>query len=155
MQQQYDDRQSWESISRIIQDQQRVSDKISKLIEALASDVGRMNEGTQKLAVLMTRVERLEAQVESHEEKRSACMDGVTERFAVADRKREENKDRITSLERDVTQRLTVIKDTITDQFSTMKEKAAYSAGKYGAVTALIVSIVTMILGWVISHAHK
>lgn len=162
------------TIFSLLVKQQRVSEQTNRLIESMVSDVGKAREQSEKLAILANRVENLERACMEFERRRTECIASVLDQFRAAEIKREENKDRIAQLERDLSRQMGSLKsefakelqrvdeemrDRLDDSVnpvetlvSELREKIAFNAGKYGGMAALIVSLVMMLIQWVMTH---
>lgn len=154
--------------------QQRLSENTSKLVESMVSDVGKFREHSERLAIVSNKLDTLEKVVSDYDRRRADCIQQVTDQFRESEVKREQNKDRTVALEQALANQVLTLRNDLTarlrDQekdllekidekhdetveiLTTVREKVASLAGKYGAIVAGVVSIGMMILKWVIDH---
>lgn len=151
------------TIFNLIVKQQAVSEQTNRLVEGIMNDVSKVREQSERLAILVNRVETMERAVAELSKLRNDCVSGLTEQIKSLDQKREENKDRITQVEqrigREISQlRSDYMKDLdnqmnpVEAVISELREKVALNAGKYGGAVALVISLVMMLIQWVMSH---
>lgn len=162
------------TIFSLLVKQQRVSEQTNRLIKSMVSDVSKAREQSEKLAILANRVENLERASMEFERRRNDCIASVLEQFRAVEIKREENKDRIAQLERDLSRQIGSLKaefakelqrsdeelrdkldesvNPVESLVSELREKIAFNAGKYGGIVALVISLLMMLVQWVITH---
>lgn len=162
------------TIFQLLIKQQRVSEQTNRLIESMVGDVSKAREQSERLAILINRVENLERGQVDFERRRTECMASVVEQFRDLDGKREQNKDKISQVEQSLLQQIATLKaemqkdlkrsdeelrervdqtvDPVEKLIGEMREKIAFSAGKYGGLVALIISLVAMLLQYVLTH---
>lgn len=156
-----------QTLFQLIVKQQQVSEQTNRLVQDMLSDIrGAQNLG-EKIAILINRVETLERG-------RTECMGSVMAQLRDLDSKRELNKDRIAQVEQLCVQQVATLKaemqkdlkrsdeelrervdqtvDPVEKLIGEMREKIAFSAGKYGGLVALIISLVAMLLQYVLTH---
>lgn len=156
-----------QTLFQLIVKQQQVSEQTNRLVQDMLTDVrGAQNLG-EKLAILSNRVENLERG-------RTECMGSVMAQLRDLDSKRELNKDRIAQVEQSCLQKLSSLKadlqrelqqsdeelrervdqtvDPVEKLIGEMREKIAFNAGKYGGIVALVISLVTLLLQYILNH---
>ena len=143
--------------------QQKVSEQTNQLVESMLQDVRKAREQSERLAILANRVETLERAQTDWDRKRTECMVSVNEQLRDLEVKREQNKDKIYELEQSLLNRLSTLKsevhsdlksavDPVGSVVGELREKIAFSAGKYGAVVALVISMVMMLVQYLLTH---
>jgi hypothetical protein len=147
--------------------QQAVSEQTNRLVQSMLDDVRGAQQIGEKIAILINRVETIER---SHNE----CIVSITGQLRDLELKREQNKDRIAKLEQDLTCQMMDSRTEFTREIkrldeglrnrldesvnpmekiiAELREKIAYSAGKYGAGVALIISLLMMLLQYILTH---
>lgn len=162
------------TILSLLVKQQRLSENTSKLVESMVSDVGKFREQSERLAIVSNKLDTLEKTVTDYDRRRADCIQQVTEQFRQSELKREANKDRTVALEQALSSQIASLKiemdgklraqekdlikmmeekhDETIEVMTTIREKIATLAGKYGAIVAGVVSIGMMILKWIIDH---
>lgn len=157
------DRDPLQAIYQLLLRQQNISEETNRLVDALVADVGRARDHGERIAILCSRIEHIEKSHVEWDRKRSECMASVSEQLKQIETRREAIKDRVSQLEQSMIRELSECKERIRvtiDQsitpveriVSELREKVAMNAGKYGAIVALITSVLFMLLQWVISH---
>jgi len=162
------------TIFQLLVKQQRVSEQTNRLVESMVNDVSKAREQSEKIAILVNRVENLERSALEFDRRRTECVASVVEQFRDLEAKREQNKDRIAQLEQELTRQISSLKAEIGKEIqrsdeelrhgveeavrpiqkdvSDLREKIAYNGGKYGGIVALVISLIMMLIQWVISH---
>lgn len=162
------------TIFQLLVKQQRVSEQTNRLVESMVSDVSKAREQSEKIAILSNRVENLERSMLDFDRRRTQCIASLVEQFRDLEMKREQNKDRICQVEQELTRQLLACKSDLAKEIqrsdeelrdrvdesvnpvekiiSELREKIAFNAGKYGAMVALVISILMMLIQWVINH---
>jgi DNA anti-recombination protein RmuC len=151
------------TIFNLIVKQQAVSEQTNRLVEGIMNDVSKVREQSEKLAILMNRVENMERSVTELAKLRNDCISAVTDQIKALDQKREENKDRIARVEQQFNRDLSELRsdymkdldkqmNPVETIISELREKIAFNAGKYGGAVALVISLVMMLIQWTISH---
>lgn len=153
---------------KLLYDQQKTSERTGSLVESMAMDMVRFREQSEKIAIITSRIDSMEDDIHNMEIKRTSCAQSMADQIRQLEQKREQNKDSINSVEHKLTMQIGVIKDRMQENIQTMdaritaklddlKEKLAYSSGKYGGIVALLTSLIAMALNWILSHGipHK
>ena len=154
-----------QSIYQLLLRQQKISEDTARLVDSMVSDVGRSRDHGERLAIILNRLDNLEHMAGDWERKRTECSASIYQQLQQLEVKREANKDRMLALEASVARDINECREktrAILDQainpvetcLTELREKVATSAGKYGAIVALITSVLLMLLQWVISHPH-
>lgn len=152
------------AIFQLLKEQHRVSERTGELVESIVRDISRLREQSERVAILMNRMDGIEKAMGDFDEKRMACLENVAENFRMAEDKRERNKDKIVELgqkffdqciqirEQFSTKIQVIEKDCsekirgLESQITTTREKVAYSAGGYGAIAAILASLISFLL---------
>lgn len=152
------------AILQLLRDQQKTSERTADLVESMTRELGvRFREQSERIAIITSRLEALEDDVNDFEQKRTSCIQTVNEQLRNLEQKREQNKDSINAVEQKLTQQINVVKDKVQENIQAVenrlsvklgevKEKMAYSSGKYGAIAALVTSLIMMALNWILAH---
>lgn len=151
------------TIFNLIVKQQAVSEQTNRLVEGIMNDVSKVREQSERLAILVNRVETMERAVAELAKLRNDCVAGLTEQIKSLDQKREENKDRIAKVEQRISREISELRsdymkdldnqmNPVEAVISELREKVALNAGKYGGAVALVISLVMMLIQWVMSH---
>lgn len=152
------------AILQLLRDQQKTSERTGDLVESMTRELGvRFREQSERIAIITSRLEALEDDVHEFEQKRASCIQTVNEQLRSLEQKREQNKDSINAVDQKLTQQINLVKDRVQENIQAVenrlsvklgevKEKMAYSSGKYGAVAALVTSLGMMILQWILAH---
>lgn len=152
------------TIFNLIVKQQRVSEQTNRLMEGIMTDVSKVRDQSEKLAILINRVETIERSIADMAKLRNDCITSMTEKIKMLDEKREQNKDRISMLEQQFNRQMGEIRsdymkdldkqiDPVEAVISDLREKVAFNAGKYGGIVALVISLIMMLVQWVITHS--
>lgn len=152
------------AILQLLRDQQKTSERTGDLVESMTRELGvRFREQSERIAIIASRLEALEDDVHEFEQKRASCIQTVNEQLRSLEQKREQNKDSINAVDQRLTQQINVVKDKVQENIQAVenrlsmklgevKEKMAYSSGKYGAIAALVTSLIMMALNWILAH---
>lgn len=172
------------SVLRMLQDQQKLTEKTSQLVENLTQDLSRLRGSSDQVGALQVRLESLEREAKNHLSDSKDCQERISRMLYALDGKREQNKDRIAELEKkheiDMSKlrtELETVIETVTDKvgskaeqtaekqgkdikenlqsFTEFKEKFAWQAGKFGAMAGIGMSILLFILKYLIESGHK
>jgi len=152
------------AIFQLLKEQQRVSERTGELVESIVRDISRLREQSERVAILMNRMDAIENAMADFDEKRMACLENVAESFRMAEDKRERNKDKIVELGQKFSDQCAQIREQFStkiqgiekdcsekirgleSQITTTREKVAYSAGGYGAIAAILASLISFLL---------
>jgi hypothetical protein len=152
------------AIFQLLQEQQRVSERTGELVESIVRDISRLREQSERIAILTNRMDGVEKAMEDFNEKRMACLENVAKSFRMADEKRERNKDKIIEISQQFSDQCIQIREQFSakiqviekdcsekirgleSQITTTREKVAYSAGGYGAIAAILASLISFLL---------
>jgi len=141
------------AIFQLLKEQQRVSERTGELVESIVRDISRLREQSERIAILTNRMDGVEKAMEDFNEKRMACLENVAENFRMAEDKRERNKDKIVELGQRFSDQCAQIREHVAtqirgleSQITTTREKVAYSAGVYGAIAAILASLISFLL---------
>lgn len=162
------------TILNLLVKQQRLSENTSKLVESMVSDVGKFREQSERIAIISNKIDGLERFTVDYEKIRNQCLQQMSEQFRQMELKREHNKDRINALEQAMTTNVAALREDFSERMrqqekallemiddeskeslkavSKIETEIGSMAGKYGAYSAVIISIGMMVLKWVIDH---
>lgn len=141
-----------QAIYQLLLKQQKLAEDTARLVDALVSDVGRTRDHSERLAIVMNRVDSIERMTAEWDRKRSECSSSVIQQIQQLETKREATKDRISQIELDLQRRMSDSINPVEKAISELREKIAFNAGKYGGIVALIISVLMMLVQWVIGH---
>lgn len=162
------------TIFQLLIKQQRVSEQTNRLIESMVSDVSKAREQSERLAILVNRVENIEKSQIEFDRRRVECVASVVDQFRDLDAKREANKDRIAQVEQELMKQISTMRSEIQKELqrsdeelrdkveesvnpverviSELREKIAFNAGKYGGIVALVISLLMMLMQYALTH---
>jgi hypothetical protein len=153
------------TILTLLTKQQRITEHTSRLVESMVTDVSRFREQSEKLAIMSNKLDTLEKLAADFDRKRLDCLQNVAEKFQKMEDKREQNKDRIGLVEKQLADRiheieLTLLNRTEDDRkelealISNVRVNVASVAARYGGVVAILVSLLVGLIQWALGHAH-
>ncbi|MHC1742982.1 MAG: hypothetical protein AB9873_08120 [Syntrophobacteraceae bacterium] len=154
------------TILTLLTKQQRIIEHTSRLVESRVADVGHFREQSERLAILTQKLDSLEKLAADFDKKRLDCIQNVAEQFRLLEEKREQNKDRIGLVEKQLADRvheieLALLNRTEDDRkelegmISNVCVDVASVAAKYGGVVAVLVSLLVGLIQWALGHAHS
>jgi hypothetical protein len=153
------------TILTLLTKQQRITEHTSRLIESMVADVSRFREQSERLAIMSNKLDTLERLAGDFDKKRMDCVQNVAEQFRLMEEKREQNKDRIGVVEKQLADRiheieLALLNRTEDDRkeleamISNVRVNVASVAAKYGGVVAVLVSLLVGLIQWALGHGH-
>jgi hypothetical protein len=153
------------TILTILTKQQQLTEHTSRLVESMVSDISRFREQSERFAIMSNKLDNLEKLAADFDKKRMDCLQNVTEQFRSMEEKREQNKDRIGLVEKQLADRiheieLALLNRTEDDRkelegmISNVRVNVASVAAKYGGVVAILVSLLVGLIQWALGHAH-
>jgi hypothetical protein len=153
------------TILTLLTKQQQITEHTSRLVENMVADVSRFREQSERLAIMSNKLDTLERLAVDFDRKRLDCLQHVADQFRSLDEKREQNKDRIGLVEKQLADRiheieLALLNRTEDDRkeleamISNVRVNVASVAAKYGGVVAILVSLLVGLIQWALGHAH-
>jgi hypothetical protein len=153
------------TILALLTKQQRIAEHTSRLVENMVADVSRFHEQSERLAIIAQKLDTLEKLAADFDKKRLDCLQNVAEQFRLLEEKREQNKDRIGLVEKQLADRiheieLALLNRTEDDRkeleamIANVRVNVASVAAKYGGVVAILVSMLMGVLQWALGHTH-
>ncbi|GKT06958.1 hypothetical protein DSTSK_02630 [Desulforhabdus sp. TSK] len=165
-----DDRDRDDLILDLIMRQQKASEQTGNLLESLMSEMARIRRQCEGIGALAARIENVERFLRSVDQQRLDTMAKCADEFRELNRKREEIKDGLASVERSLERQISAFRDDLvkdldlrdrelrakieaiesplSKSINELREKMAYSAGKYGGIAAVLVLVAQWVLGW-------
>jgi hypothetical protein len=153
------------TILTLLTKQQRITEHTSRLVENMVADVSRFREQSERLAIMTQKLDSLEKLAADFDKKRLDCIQNVAEQFRLLEEKREQNKDRIGLVEKQLADRIHEIelaslnrteddRKELEAMISNVRVNVATVAAKYGGVVAILVSLLVGLIQWALGHAH-
>lgn len=154
-----------DAVFQLLADQNTLAKKTGDLLECVLHDVHRYKEQVERLVHLETKIESVHKNIQDFERMRNDCISECEQRFKELEKRREENKDKITELALVRANDLALIKDLMNEKIDRAKAElvvkydatakdVATIAGKYGGLVAVILSLLMMLLQWIITNTH-
>jgi hypothetical protein len=142
-----------------------LTEHTSQLVESMVADFSRFREQSERLAIMSNKLDTQERLAADFDKKRMDCLQNVAEQFRSLEENREQNKDRIGLVEKQLADRiheigLAVLNRTEDDRkelealISNFRVNVASVAAKYGGVVAILVSLLVGLIHWALGHAH-
>lgn len=152
-----------QAIYQLLLKQQRIGEDTTGLVDSIVKDLAKTREYGERLAIIASRLETLERVTNEWDRKRNDCSTAILQQLQAIEAKREQTKDRIAQLESTMARevgncgdRIRLTTDSIISPLEKtigeLREKTAFNAGKYGAVVALITSVLMMLLQYILTH---
>lgn len=154
------------AVFRLLQDQNKLAEKTGNLLEAVLQDMHKYREQSERFIQLESKLDSIGKSFNGFEKRCKECASECEDRFKELEKRREENKDKITELTLVNANNFGVIKELLNEKLEKTKTEfaakheilakdVATTAGKYGGLVAVILSLLMMLLQWVITHAPK
>lgn len=154
------------AVFQLLQDQNKLAKKTSDLLETVLQDMHKYREQSERFIQLEGKLDGIIKSFNGFEKRCAECSKECEDRFRDLEKRREENKDKITELSLVHANNLGIIKELMNEKFEKTKAEfvskhevllkdVATTSGKYGGLVAFILSLVMMLLQWVITHVPK
>jgi hypothetical protein len=157
------DKESVVAIFQLLEDHNKLAKKTGDLLETVLTDIHKQREHSERFLQLEGKLESMVKDMVGVESRCAQCTAEFNAKVSDLNNKREENKDKITELSLAMINNVNLAKDLINDKidkirlefttkYESITKEVATTAGKYGALVAVILSLCMMLIQWVISH---